>query len=74
MFEYYKKGISYYKISTTGKNYMQVNNAATEYALIKSFNARAYDALVSLIPSMTPSTESEFEENRAVAEEAIKNL
>lgn len=74
MFEYYKKGISYYKLNTSGKNYCQVNYGTTEYALIKSFDARSYDAIVSFIPSMTPSTEAEFEEKKAAAEEAIKNL
>jgi hypothetical protein len=74
MFEYYKKGISYYKFSTTSKNFTQVNCSDSEYALVRNFNARTYDALMSFTPSMTPSTEQEFEEKRATAEEAIANL
>jgi hypothetical protein len=74
MFEYYKKGISYYKMSTTGKNFTQVNCSDSEYAVVRNFNAGTYDALTSFIPSMTPSTEEEFEEKKATAEEAITNL
>lgn len=74
MFEYYKTGISYYKLSTTGKNFTQVNCSTTEYAVIRNFNAGSYDAVVSFIPSMTPSTEAEFDEKMIEAQNAIENL